>query len=95
MRLRLEGFLSDRRIAEPLLLNREKDFNKSLSKFLSFILGDIYRYFNEKEEDTFSNYYSAIGKNNINKSKVSQITILDLSLIPFDVLENITGLIGD
>jgi len=94
LRLRLEGFMSDLRIAEPLLLNAEIEFDQSLSKFLSFVLGDMYRYLDEADKDTFSNYYSNIGENGMNKKQISQITILDLSLIPFDVLENITGLIG-
>lgn len=94
LRLRLESFLSDSRIAEPLLLETQEDFSESLSKFLSFVFGDFYRFFKTENTDTFSVYYSGIPEQNQNKSQVSQITILDLALVPFDVLENITGVIG-
>jgi len=100
LRLRLEGFLSDRRIAEPLLLNSKKEFDNSLSSFLSFIIGDMYRYFVGKGQNTdtfdpFMSYYSSSKcEKEKDMTKVSQLTILDLSLIPYDVLENIVGLIG-
>jgi hypothetical protein len=100
LRLRLEGFLSDSRIAEPLLLNSKEEFDNSLSSFLSFIIGDIYRYFVGKDQETdafdpFMSYYSSSKcKKETDITKVSQLTILDLSLISYDVLENIVGLLG-
>ncbi|GBE37417.1 AAA-like domain protein [bacterium BMS3Bbin08] len=95
LRLRLEGYLNDQRIAEPLILNAEKDFNDSLTKFLSFILGDFYRLFdNNVTDDIFSTYFVEESGKTLNKKRVSQITILDMALVPFDVLENIAGLIG-
>jgi DNA helicase HerA-like ATPase len=100
LRLRLEGFLSDRRFAEPLLLNSKEEFDNSLSLFLSFIIGDMYRYFVGESQDTgtfdpFISYYSSPKcEKETDQHRVSQITILDLSLISYDVLENIVGLIG-
>lgn len=95
LRLRLESFLNDQRIAEPLLLGSEKEFNDSLAKFLSFVLGDFYRLFNNNEkDDMFSTYFTEVSGEKLNKERVSQITILDMALVPFDVLENIAGLIG-
>jgi hypothetical protein len=89
LRLRLESFLNDQRIAEPLMLRRHDDFDASLSKFLAFVLGDFYRFYKLKSEDPYS-LFSTKAK----PSRVSQVTILDMSLVPFDVLENLTGLIG-
>ncbi len=98
LRLRLEGFFNDRRIADPLLLNIEAEFTESLIKFISFIFGDFYRSLNNNETDVYSEYYNQLKydqfENIPNKGKANQITILDMSLIPFDVLENLTGLIG-
>jgi len=95
LRLRLESFLNDQRIAEPLLLDSAKEFNESLAKFLAFILGDFYRLFDNKEkDDIFSTYFAEVSDEKLNKKRVSQITILDMALVPFDVLENVAGLIG-
>jgi DNA helicase HerA-like ATPase len=82
------------------MLDSEKEFHNSLSLFLSFIIGDVYRYLPDFEKnDTFdapfSDYLSLIkSRGETDLQKPNQITILDLSLIPYDVLENIVGLIG-
>ena len=94
LRLRLGSFLNDQRIAEPLLLGTEKEFSDSLAKFLSFVLGDFYRLFKEGDEDLFSSYYVCHADESFNKKIVSQISILDMSLLAYDVLESLTGLIG-
>lgn len=97
LRLRLEGFLNDLRIADPLMLNYENEFNNSLSLFLSFVIGDFFQYFANSLTNNFSCYYNNfIEKNteNYDPLKTSQLSIIDMSLVPFDVLENITGLIG-
>ncbi len=91
LRLRLEGFLNDKRIADPLMLNNQKDFSESLAKFLAFILGDFSKLFKKKDSDEFSKYFKT---SNADKKHISQITIIDLALVPYDVLENVTGLIG-
>ncbi len=94
LRLRLESFLNDQRIAVPLLLSTEEEFSGSLAKFLSFVLGDFYRLFREEDKDIFSSYYVGYSDESFNKKIVSQISILDMSLLAYDVLESLTGLIG-
>lgn len=98
LRLRLQSYLNDERIAEPLLLKQKENISYSLAKFLAFILGNFCKIYQDKDNDGFSSYY----KNNLEKSdrekpekdKVSQITIIDMSLLPYEVLETITGLVG-
>ena len=91
LRLRLESFLNDQRIAEPLLLKTTSEFSNSLSFFLAFVIGDFHRLFNTSDKDIFTQYYSTVKKP---PHSVNQVSILDLSLVPFDVLETLTGLIG-
>ncbi len=98
LRLRLQSYINDERIAEPLLLKQSENITASLAKFLAFVLGDFCKIYQDTDNDTFSNYY----KGNLNKidneklqgKKVSQITIIDMSLLPYEVLETITGLVG-
>jgi len=98
LRLRLQTYLNDERISEPLLLNQNTNINEALSKFLAFILGDLFKIFNSTETDNYTNYFKQeIAKSEpekISSQKPNQITIIDMSLIPFEVLETITGLIG-
>ena len=98
LRLRIQSYLNDERISNPLLLKQVDDFESSLAKFISFILGDFCKVYQEKHTDVFSSYFDAqIEKKGIEKlerSRRSQITILDMSLLPSEVLETITGLIG-
>lgn len=94
LRLRLESFLNDKRIAEPLMLSSSVKMTDDLIKLLSFIIGDFFRFYNESDDDIFTQYYKNIPDDKLNKNNQNQISIIDLSLIPFDVLENITGLIG-
>lgn len=98
LKMRLHSYLTDERIASPLLLNQNQDLTDSLAKFLAFVLGDYCKIYQEDDEDSFTNYF----KENLNKTaneklqedKVSQITIIDMSLLPYEVLETITGLVG-
>ncbi|QVY66181.1 ATP-binding protein [Polaribacter sp. Q13] len=98
LRLRLQSYLSDERISKPLLLNETEEITSALAKFISFILGDFCKVYNTADTDLFTEYYkSNLGKTGIEKlqeAKSSQITIIDMSLLPFEVLETITGLIG-
>jgi hypothetical protein len=98
LRLRLQAYLNDERISEPLLLNQNSNINEGLSKFLAFILGDLFKILNTAEEDIYTNYFKQQvlkeEPEKISNQKPIQITIIDLSLIPFEVLETITGLIG-
>ncbi|HMK26065.1 MAG TPA: DUF87 domain-containing protein [Chitinophagaceae bacterium] len=98
LRLRLQAYLNDERIAGPLMLNNATNITEGLAKFLSFILGDFLKTYNADEADQFTDYYKKqIAKNEPEKlsdSNLSQVTIIDMSLLPFEVLETITGLIG-
>jgi len=98
LRLRLQSYVNDERIADPLLLKQKENITESLAKFLAFVLGDFCKIYQDANDDSFTNYY----KENLNKKdaeklqgdKVSQITIIDMSLLPYEVLETITGLVG-
>lgn len=98
LRLRLQAYLNDERISGPLMLGNSEAINEALAKFLAFILGDFLKIYTPSESDSFTEYYKKeVGKNEPNKlndSNPSQITIIDMSLLPFEVLETITGLIG-
>ena len=91
LRLRMQSFVDDIRLASPLMLNSPNNINNVLVKFLAFILGDYCKVYDTKEEDLIYGKYYKESKNNIGHS---QITIIDMSLLPFQVLETITGLIG-
>lgn len=92
--LRMRSYVDDIRLAEPLMLNNQEDINDALIQFLSFMLGDYCAVYNKAEYDgsTFHKYYKGVNENG--EAKRSQITIIDMSLLPFQVLETITGLIG-
>lgn len=98
LKMRLHSYLTDERISEPLMLYQKENIPDSLAKFLAFVLGDFSKIYHDTDNDSFSSYY----KNNLDKSdseklekdKVSQITIIDMSLLPYEVLETITGLVG-
>ncbi len=98
LRLRLQSYLSDERIAQPLLLNQTEEIGNALAKFISFILGDFCKVYKTEDKDLFTNFYKEqLVKNDVEKlvdEKPSQVTIIDMSLLPFEVLETITGLIG-
>jgi len=98
LRLRLLSYLGDERISQPLLLNQREEIPNALAKFIAFILGDFCRVFKTENADLFTDFYKKqLGKEGIEKlveEKPSQVTIIDMSLLPFEVLETITGLIG-
>lgn len=98
LRLRLQSYLSDERISQPLLLNQPEEILNALAKFIAFILGDFCKVYNTEQTDLFTDFYkNQLGKEEIEKlgeNKPSQVTIIDMSLLPYEVLETITGLIG-
>lgn len=98
LRLRLQSFLNDERIASPLLFNQSVQIENILAKFIAFILGDFCKIYQDEQTDLFSEYYkSQLDKKDnekVEKSVASQVTIIDMSLLPYEVLETITGLIG-
>ncbi len=93
--LRMRSYVDDVRLANPLMLDKQKDINDALAQFLAFVLGDYCMVFNKKqyEDSVFHTYYSESFKEQENKQR-NQVTIIDMSLLPFQVLETITGLIG-
>lgn len=98
LRLRLQSYLGDERISQPLLLSQTEEITNALAKFISFILGDFCKVYKTLNTDLFTQFYKEqLAKSEIEKlvaAKPSQVTIIDMSLLPFEVLETITGLIG-
>lgn len=98
LRLRLQSYLSDERISQPLLLTQTEEIKNALAKFISFILGDFCKVYKTEDVDLFSMFYKEqLEKEDVEKltsDKPSQVTIIDMSLLPYEVLETITGLIG-
>ncbi|MEC9326356.1 MAG: DUF87 domain-containing protein, partial [Verrucomicrobiota bacterium] len=86
LRLRMNSFLNDKRMAIPLMLKDTNQFNKEiLPEFLSFILGDFNAHFSKTSKDSFlKEYNSALEVHS--KDKSHQITIVDVSQLPFEVL---------
>ena len=93
LRLRMNSFLNDKRIAVPLMLKDSEEANKNiLPQFLSLILGDFNKVY-KIDEDHFINQYN----NDIriaDSSRTNQITIVDVSQLPYEVLETFAGLLG-
>jgi hypothetical protein len=98
LKLRLTSYLNDERISSPLLLKSKTKIESALCEFLAFILGDTCKIFIKDSESIFSKYYESqfdnVKNGYLKKEAKSQITIIDMSLLPFEVLETITGLIG-
>jgi len=94
LRLRMNSFLNDKRIAIPLMLKGSKEANKNiLAQFIAFILGDFKRFYSDDKTRSFIHEYdNSIPE--IEKSKTNQISIIDMSLLPFEVLETVTALLG-
>ena len=92
LKLRMQSFVDDIRLAQPLLLDNPKEIENVLVKFLAYVLGDYCDVYTKDSEGKtiYDDYY---GKSGCNDAR-SQITIIDMSLLPFQVLETITGLIG-
>lgn len=93
LRLRMNSFLNDKRIAVPLMLKDSEEANKNiLPQFLFLILGDFNKVY-KSEDDHFINQYN----NDIriaDSSRTNQITIVDVSQLPYEVLETFAGLLG-
>jgi len=98
LRLRLQSYLGDERIAQPLMLAHTEEIKNSLAKFIAFILGDFCKVYNADEKELYSTYHDKLtskeGFDKLLQNKQSQITIIDMSLLPYEVLETVTGLIG-
>lgn len=93
LKLRMQSYFNDERIASPLLLKHKEKIENGLAKFLAFVLGDFYKVFTLGDNDLFSEYYKKLLPT-LKEGKTNQITIIDMSLLPYEVLETITGLVG-
>lgn len=93
LKLRMQSYFNDERISSPLLLKHEEKIENGLAKFLAFVLGDFYKVFSPEDNDLFSEYYKKIFPA-LKEGNTNQITIIDMSLLPYEVLETITGLVG-
>lgn len=93
LRLRLQSYLGDERLCQPLMMYQAVEIENSLAKFIAFILGDFCKVYSQEDDDVFTLFYKKKTKAD-DLQKVNQVTIIDMSLLPFDVLETITGLIG-
>lgn len=100
LRLRMNSFLNDRRIAVPLMLGDDGVAKQNvLAHFIAFLLGDYGKCFGAEEKPTDSN--SDFITSYVNKtqkqqaaSHTHQITIVDMSQLPYEVLGTVTALIG-
>lgn len=92
LKLRMQSFADDIRLASPLMLDKQENIDNSLVQFLAYVLGDYCDIYKKDVEDdnVYNHYYGDSEGDNSH----SQITIIDMSLLPFQVLETITGLIG-
>lgn len=92
LKLRMQSFIDDIRLSSPLLLDDPSDINNVLVKFLSYILGDYCEVYDKEEQlkSIYDDYYGEGEGDNAH----SQVTIIDMSLLPYQVLETITGLVG-
>lgn len=93
LRLRMNSFLNDRRMAIPLMLKDLESVNKAvLPEFIAFLLGDFNRYFTKDTGHFIDKYNKESHIYDVNKTH--QITIIDVSQLPFEVLETVTALLG-
>lgn len=95
LKLRMQSFVDDIRLSTPLLLDNQVNVQDALIQFLAFLLGDFCAIYNidDYKNSIFHNYYSDYYQEQEIKLR-NQLTIIDMSLLPFQVLETITGLIG-
>jgi len=98
LKMRLHSYLSDDRISMPLMLDQKTAIENGLAKFIAFILGDLCKIYKTDDSDIFSEFYkkqsSKTDHEALSSDKSSQITIIDMSLLPYEVLETMTGLVG-
>lgn len=94
LRLRMNSFLNDKRMAIPLMLKNTEEINKNvLPQFLAFLLGDYNNVFSKETEDHFIKKYNDTSTV-YDKTRAHQVNIIDVSQLPFEVLETVTALLG-
>lgn len=99
LRLRMQSFLNDNRMAIPLMLKDANECNRNvLPRFLALLLGDFNTMFSspahpDEGKNDFVESYNKTALS-YDKSRTNQITIIDVSLLPSEVLEIVTALLG-
>jgi hypothetical protein len=93
LRLRMNSFLNDKRMAIPLMLKDNEAANRDiLCQFIAFLLGDFNRFFKGDSGHFICKYNNETFVHETDKTH--QITIIDVSQLPFEVLETVTALLG-
>lgn len=93
LKMRMQSFKDDMRISCPLMMETVENIENVLVKFISFLLGDYCKVYNTTDSDIYTEYIKNVNVD-VEQESPSQITILDMSLLPSEVLETITGLVG-
>ena len=95
LRLRMNSFLNDKRIAVPLMLKDSEEINKNiLPQFLSLLLGDYNKLYKNDNEHFIKKYNDEYNVSIHNSNLTNQITIIDVSQLPYEVLETFAGILG-
>lgn len=95
LRLRMNSFLNDKRIAVPLMLKDSEEINKNiLPQFLSLLLGDYNKLYKGENEHFIKKYNDEYNVSIHNSDLTNQITIIDVSQLPYEVLETFAGILG-
>lgn len=98
LRLRMQSFLNDNRMAIPLMLKDENECNRNvLPHFIALLLGDFNAEFSRSCPEKNNNDFVALYNKTVqcyDAARTNQITIVDVSLLPFEVLETVTALLG-
>jgi uncharacterized protein len=94
--LRIDKFINDTRYDFIFHAIEENGIDNALSDFLRLCFGRLKRLDVDKSQvndaEYFLNKYKITHKNNSEKNY--QLIIFDLSLIPYDILQNVTALLG-
>lgn len=93
LKMRMQSFKDDMRISSPLMMETIENIENVLVKFISFLLGDYCKVYDTTDSDIYTEYIKNVNVD-VEQGTPSQITILDMSLLPSEVLETITGLVG-
>lgn len=93
LKMRMQSFKDDMRISSPLMMEATENIENVLVKFISFLLGDYCKVYDANDSDIYTQYINN-ANDNVEQKTPNQITILDMSLLPSEVLETITGLVG-
>ena len=81
LKMRMQSFKDDMRIASPLMMDATEDIKEVLVKFIAFVLGDYCKVYKSSDTDLYTEYIKNIGESKMAESS-NQVTILDMSLLP-------------